>query len=59
MSDKHDQAREKVEEALDDLAKGKVSEADKKISEANQTDPSAAEEVLHDLDEDAKDTRSG
>jgi cellobiose-specific phosphotransferase system component IIA len=49
----HEKARDKGEEALQALAEGKPEEADRKIAEAKRLDPSALEEIVEDLDEDA------
>jgi type II secretory pathway predicted ATPase ExeA len=49
----HDKARDIGEDALDALAKGKPEEAQKKIDEAKRLDPSALEELVEDLEEDA------
>jgi hypothetical protein len=50
---RHELARDKGEEALDALAKGRSDEADRKIQEAKELDPSALQELVEDLDEDA------
>ncbi len=49
----HEKARDLVEEALGKLAEDKPKEAGKLIDEAQAIDPSAAREVVADLDEDA------
>jgi hypothetical protein len=50
---KHEKARDLVEDALDKLDKGNEKEADRLIEEAKKLDESAAAEVVQDLDEDA------
>ena len=52
--DKHDQAVDLTEEALEKLAEGDDQAADKLIGQAKKLDPKAPEEVVRDLDEDAK-----
>lgn len=49
----HDKARDLVEDALGKLAENKPGEAEKLIDKAQAIDPSAAREVVADLDEDA------
>ena len=49
----HDKARDLVEDALGKLAENKPGEAEKLIDKAQAIDPSAAQEVVADLDEDA------
>ena len=49
----HDTARGLVEDALGKLAEDKPGEAGKLIDKAQAIDPSAAREVVADLDEDA------
>ncbi len=49
----HDKARDLVEDALGKLAENKPAEAEKLIDKAQAIDPSAAREVVADLDEDA------
>ncbi len=49
----HEKARDLVEEALGKLAEDKPREAEKLIDKAQAIDPSAASEVVADLDEDA------
>lgn len=49
----HDQARGLVEDALGKLAEDKPDQAEALIRKAQAIDPSAAEEVVADLDEDA------
>ena len=51
--DKHEKALDLTEQALEALDKGKDAEADKLIDQAKKLDPSALEEVVADLDEDA------
>lgn len=53
-NDKHDKALELTEKALDAMDQGDDKAADKLIAEAKKLDPSAPEEVLHDLDDAAK-----
>lgn len=49
----HDKARELVEDALGKYADDKPREAETLIDKAQAMDPSAAREVVADLDEDA------
>jgi hypothetical protein len=51
--DKHDKAVDLTEQALDSLVHGDDKAADKLIDQAKTLDPSAPEEIVHDLDEDA------
>jgi len=52
MSDnKHEKAVDLTEKALDAMEEGDRKEADKLIAEAKKLDPSAIDEVVHDLDE--------
>lgn len=51
--DKHEKARDLTEQALDALVEGDEARADKLIDKAKKLDPSAVEEVVEDLDEDA------
>ena len=51
--DKHEKARDLTEKALDALVEGNAAKADKLINKAKKLDPSAVEEVVEDLDEDA------
>lgn len=52
MSDnKHEKAVDLTEQALDAMEDGDRKEADKLIAEAKKLDPSAIEEVVHDLEE--------
>lgn len=52
MSDgKHDKAVDLTEEALDAMEEGNRKEAEKLIEQAKKLDPSAVEEVVHDLEE--------
>ncbi|MGI4794835.1 MAG: hypothetical protein ACRYF2_22820 [Janthinobacterium lividum] len=52
MSDnKHEKAVDLTEQALDAMEEGDRKEADKLIAEAKKLDPSAVEEVVHDLEE--------
>ena len=50
---KHDKARDLVEDALGKYAEDKPREAEKLIDKAEAIDPAAAREVVADLDEDA------
>ena len=52
--DKHEKAVELTEQALDAVEEGDESAAKKLVAEAKKLDPSAIEEVVHDLDEAAK-----
>jgi uncharacterized protein HemY len=55
MSDnKHEKAIDLTEQALEKLTEGDEKAADKLIEQAKRLDPSAAEEVVQDLDEDAQ-----
>lgn len=49
----HDKARDLVEDALQELARNRPAEAKVLIDRAQAIDPSAATEVIADLDEDA------
>ncbi len=49
----HDKARDLVEDALGKYAEDKPREAEKLIDKAQAIDPTAASEVVADLDEDA------
>ena len=51
--DKHEQALNLTEQALDKLVKGDEKAADKLIEEARKLDSTAPAEVIEDLDEDA------
>ncbi len=53
MSDKHEKAIDLTEQALEKLTDGDGKAADKLIDQAKKLDPSAPEEVVRDLDEDA------
>jgi hypothetical protein len=53
MSDKHDKARDLAEKALDKLVEGNEGEADALIEKSKRIDPSAAADLVKDLDEDA------
>ena len=48
---KHDKALDLTEEALDALDSGDERKADRLINQAKKLDPSAVEEVVHDLEE--------
>ena len=52
--DKHEQALDLTEQALEKLADGDEKSADKLIAEAKKLDPTAPAEVVSDLDENAK-----
>ena len=49
--DKHEKAVDLTEKALDAMEEGDRKEADKLIAEAKKLDPSAIDEVVHDLEE--------
>lgn len=51
--DNHEAARQMTEDALGALVKGDEKMADDLIEKAKETDSSAVEEVIQDLDEDA------
>ncbi len=51
MSDKHEQARELGEEALEALDKGDEKKADDLIDKAKKLDKTALNELVQDLDE--------
>ena len=51
--EKHEQAIDLTEQALDKLVEGDEAEAAKLIDKAKTIDPTAPEEVLRDMDEDA------
>jgi len=53
----HEQARDLTEQALGELAGGKQEAARKHIRQAQRIDPSAPQEVVADLEEDAADRR--
>lgn len=48
----HEQARDLAEDALDKMAHGDDKGADKLIEASRKIDPTAAEEVVQDLEED-------
>jgi phage shock protein A len=56
MSDKHEQARDLGEQALDAMDQGDEAKADALIEKAKQIDKTALEELVQDLDEGAGDT---
>ncbi len=56
--DKHEKALDLTEAALDALEKGNEGKADKLIDQAKSLDPSAVEEIVHDLDEAAASSAS-
>lgn len=49
--DKHEKAVDLTEQALDAMEEGDRKEADKLIAEAKNLDPSAVDEVVHDLEQ--------
>jgi hypothetical protein len=53
-TDKHDQALDLTEQALEKLVQGDGEAADRLIEHAKKLDPAAPKEVVHDLDEDAR-----
>ena len=53
MSDKHEQARELGEEALEALDKGDETKADALIDKAKKLDKTALTEIVEELDEGA------
>jgi phage shock protein A len=53
MSDKHEQARDLGEQALDAMDQGDEAKADALIEKAKQIDKTALEELVQDLDEGA------
>ncbi len=53
MSDKHEQARDLAEKALEALDKGDEGRADQLIDKAKKIDPSALVEVVEELDQSA------
>ena len=56
MSDKHEQARDLGEQALDAMDKGDEAKADAPIDKAKKLDKTALEELVKDLDEGAGNT---
>ena len=52
--EQHETARQMTEDALTEYVKGDQQKGNKLVEEAKRTDPSAVEEVLQDLDEDAE-----
>lgn len=48
---KHEQALDLTEKALEALDKGQEAKANELIEQAKKLDPSALEEVVHDLEE--------
>ena len=54
QGDAHEKARDLVEDALEKMAQGRPKDAEALIEQAQAIDPSAAEEVIADLDEDAR-----
>ena len=57
--DKHDKALDLTEAALEALDSGDENKADKLIDQAKKLDPSAVEEVVHDLEEAQHSSASG
>jgi hypothetical protein len=55
MSDRHEKVPRIMQDALDDLKEGNEADAVKKIDQAGGIAPEAAEEVLDDMEEDARD----
>ena len=51
QEDKHDKAVDLTEQALDAMEEGDRKEAEKLVSQAKKIDPSAVDEVVHDLEE--------
>ena len=49
--DKHDKALDLTEQALDAMESGDAKKADQLIEQAKKLDPSAIDEVVHDLEE--------
>ena len=56
MSDKHEQARDLGEQALDAMDEGNEAKADALIEKAKKLDKTALEELVQDLDEGAGNT---
>ncbi len=52
--DKHNEALNLTEQALDKMHDGDEKAADRLLDKAKSLDPSAPEEVVADMDEDAK-----
>ena len=52
--DKHTEALDLTDQALEKLVAGDEAAADELIAKAKKLDPSAPKEVLQDLDEDAE-----
>ena len=57
--DKYDKARDLAEAALGEYAKGDEKKGDKLAEQAVKIDKHAVEELVEDLDEDAKTTGAG
>jgi hypothetical protein len=53
QADRHEQARDLAEKALEEYAKGDKKKGDQLAEEAAKIDRSAVEEVVEELDEDA------
>ena len=53
QADRHQQARDLAEQALEEYAKGDKKKGDELAEKAAQIDRSAVEEVVQELDEDA------
>ncbi len=58
-TDTHEQARDLAEAALGEYAKGHEKQGDKLAEQAVKTDRHAVEELVEDLDEDARTTGAG
>ncbi|WP_158742452.1 hypothetical protein [Acidisphaera sp. L21] len=56
--DKHSKALDLTDAALEKIVAGDEKAADQLIEQAKELDPSAPEEVLRDLDEDASNSKS-
>ena len=57
--DKHTQALDLTEKALEELDKGNDAKADELVAKAKKLDPSAPAEVVKDMEEDAATTKGG
>ena len=57
-ADKHEEARQKAEDALGAYAEGDKTKGDRLAEQAQKIDRSAVEEVIEEIDEDAA-TRKG
>jgi hypothetical protein len=56
--DKHSKALDLTDAALEKIATGDEKAADQLLEQAKKLDPSAPQEVLRDLDEDASNSKS-